>query len=305
MRFWAGVLFLTAVVGSGCQSFAVRPSKAPDSLELAAREARLAKNIALADTGSVHDRAVALWVLPRAISEISGLALTADQRLLVHGDENGAVSEIDYRRGVVVKQFLLGKKHTVHADFEGITVAGDKIFMLASNGDLYEFKEGAAGERVDYTLHDTHLGKECEFEGVAYDPATASLLLACKHVYSRELKNLLVIYRWKLEKDPGPRLTMLTVPLDDAIGANPWKSLFPSDITIDPFNGNYILIAARQQALIEITPAGDVVLTRPLPGPHEQAEGVAITKDSLLLISDEAVRRPAVLTLYRWHGVAP
>jgi len=90
------------------------------------------------------------------------------------------------------------------------------------------------------------------------------------------------------------------VPITEVIGSNPWKSIFPSDITIDPFNGNYVLIAARQQALIEITPAGEVVFSRALPGPHEQAEGVAITKDSILMISDEAVRRPAVVTLYRW-----
>jgi uncharacterized protein YjiK len=93
---------------------------------------------------------------------------------------------------------------------------------------------------------------------------------------------------------------MLTIPLDDAIGSNPWKTLAPSDITIDPLTGNYIVIAARQQALIEITPSGEVVRSRPLPGPHEQAEGVVITRDSILMISDEAVRNPAMITLYRW-----
>jgi uncharacterized protein YjiK len=60
------------------------------------------------------------------------------------------------------------------------------------------------------------------------------------------------------------------------------------------------LVAAREQALIEITPAGDVVFARPLPGVHEQAEGVAITPDSILIISDERVTGPAVITLYRW-----
>ena len=61
----------------------------------------------------------------------------------------------------------------------------------------------------------------------------------------------------------------------------------PSDITIDPFTKNYVLISSREKGLLVMTPDGDVVRSGPLPGDHRQPEGVAITKDSLLLISDE------------------
>ena len=61
-----------------------------------------------------------------------------------------------------------------------------------------------------------------------------------------------------------------------------------------------MLIASQQSALIEISPAGVVLMSRALPGTHDRAEGVAITRDSILIISDEAVKRPAVVTLYRW-----
>jgi len=91
-----------------------------------------------------------------------------------------------------------------------------------------------------------------------------------------------------------------TVPLKQVIGSNGWDHFHPSDITIDPFNGNYVLIASREQALVEITPAGEVVFSRPLPGAHGQAEGVAITRDSILIISDEKSTGPAAITLYRW-----
>ena len=293
----AAVLLAAALTGVGCRP---APGQTADSVRLAARGARLAQALASPDSGADHTKPVGRWVLPPPLSEISGLALTPDQRLLAHDDERGTVSEIDYRRGVVVKQFVLGTKHRVQADFEGITVAGDRIFLLASNGRLYEFKEGAAGARVDYTVHDTHLGKECEFEGVAFDPAIGSLLLACKRVASKKLKDFLVIYRWKLEEGSGPRLSMLTVPLDQAAGSNGWKVIHPSDITVDPSTGNYVLIASQQRALIEISPGGAVLMSRPLPGIHEMPEGVAITRDSILIISDEGVRRPAVVTLYRW-----
>lgn len=297
---WTALLpFVAVLAGPACRP-ETSQAAGSDSVKLAAREARLAQSLAHRDSGAAADRPAARWMLPMVLSEVSGLSLTPDQRLLAHGDERAAVTEIDYRRGRVVKQFLLGKKKTLHGDFEGIAVAGDRMFLLASNGDLYEFKEGKAGERVDYTRHETHLGKECEFEGVAFDPATASLLLACKRAALKEYRNFLVIYRWKLERGDGPRLSVLTVPLEQAIGSNGWKTIQPSDITVDPITGNYVLIASQQRALIEISPAGEVLLSRRLPGTHDMAEGVAITRDSILIVSDEAVRGPAAITLYRW-----
>jgi uncharacterized protein YjiK len=53
--------------------------------------------------------------------------------------------------------------------------------------------------------------------------------------------------------------------------------------------------------LVVLTPDGDVVRSEPLPGDHQQAEGVAITNDSLLVISDEANVKPAGITLYKWR----
>ncbi len=84
------------------------------------------------------------------------------------------------------------------------------------------------------------------------------------------------------------------------IGSNSWKELHPSDVSVDPATGNYVLIAAQEQALIEITPLGEVVSAVALPGKHKQAEGVALTGDGILIVSDEATTRPASLTLYRW-----
>ncbi|HEU5219020.1 MAG TPA: SdiA-regulated domain-containing protein [Gemmatimonadales bacterium] len=296
----AALLVTAGLAGSGCGTEVGQVSSRSDSATLGAREARLSQTLARPESGAARSAPIARWVMPLGLAEISGLALTADHRLLAHNDERGAVFEIDYRRGVVVKEFLLGKPRTVHADFEGITVAGNRIFMLASNGVLYEFAEGAQGARVDYTAHDTHLGNECEFEGVAFDPAIGSLLLACKHVYARRLDNVLVIYRWKLVPDGSDRVSMLTVPIEQAAGSNGWRAIHPSDITVDAATGNYVLIASQQRALIEITPAGEVLRSRVLPGAHDMAEGIAITRDSILIISDEAVTRPAVITLYRW-----
>jgi hypothetical protein len=42
------------------------------------------------------------------------------------------------------------------------------------------------------------------------------------------------------------------------------------------------------------------VLARPLPPDHVQAEGVSITRDSILILSDEGGNDLGTITLYRW-----
>ena len=288
------------MTGAGCRTPNPAPVGQTDSATIASRETRLAQALAHGDSGADREKPLARWLLAPELSEISGLALTADGRLLTHEDEDGTVWEIDYRRGVIVKRFRLGPK-AVRGDFESIAVADGSVFLFTSKGHLYQFHEGAAGARVDFRLHKTGLGDECEFEGMAFDPAIASLMLACKIVRTRTLRDSLVIYRWSLQDGDDQRPSRLTVPLAKAIGANGWKTLHPSDITVDPASGNYVLIASREKALIEITPAGEVVFSRPLPGEHEQPEGIAITKDSILIVSDEqGGSKAAVITLYRW-----
>jgi len=291
-----GLLVLAAV---GCRPVSGRAANDFDSAGLAQRAVRLAKMMARPDSGADRDKPLSRWMMPMTLTEISGIALTADQRLFAHDDEKAWISEIDYRRGVVIKRFALGKP-SIRADFEAIAIANDAFFLLVSNGDIYEFREGADGERVDYAVHDTHLAQQCEFEGMAYDPAISSLVLACKHVLSKTMKGSLVLYRWKLDGAKGEALSPLTVPLAKVIGANRWQGFHPSDLTIDPFNGNYVLISSLERAIAEITPAGELVFSRPLPGRHDHPEGVAITRDSILMISDEAVSRAGALTLYRW-----
>jgi len=242
--------------------------------------------------------AIARWVLPRELDEISGVALTADGRLLAHGDERAQISEIDYRRGVIVKQFVVGAP-TLRGDIEGIAVANGTVFLLTSKGVLYEFREGANGTRVDFITSDTHLGKECEFEGLAFDPSINSLLLACKNVELPDVRGQMVIYRWKL--DGGrERLSQLRVPLSKILPRINEKEFHPADITVDPKTGNYVIVASIEEALVEITPAGEVLGVHKLIGQHNQPESLAITKDGILIIGDEAGRLPAALTLYPW-----
>ena len=263
------------------------------------REKRLEARLARVQETQSLDEPVAKWIMPAALAEISGIAITADGRLLAHDDELARVFEIDPRRGVVKKSFMLG--NGLHGDFEGITVVGQDLYMTLSNGLLYRFREGANNARVEYAAIDTHLGKECEFEGVAYEKDSARLVLPCKNVKVKHLKNEVVIYRWKIGSRDSSGISMMTVPVSEVVGANKWKKFRPSDIAIDPATGNYVIISSLEKGIVVMTPDGDVISSGDLPGDHAQAEGVAITADDILIISDEATSKPASITLYKWN----
>ena len=297
----APLLLLSLLVPACRKSGGSESPSREDSAALDARLAKLQERLARADSGEGSGDPVARWLLGAELTEVSGLALTADGRLFAHGDEAARVFEIDYRRGTVVKQFWVGED-ALRADFEGITYAGNRFFMVTSKGQLYEFSEGADGERVEFQLHDTRLGKECEFEGVAFDSTANTLLLPCKTVGVKSLQGNLVIYRYTLGSDStGSSTSELTIPMAQAVGSNRWKQFRPTDIAIDPWTGNYVLVAAQEKGILQITPAGTVVFSRPLAGSHPQSEGIAVTRDSILIVGDEGTGQPGAITLYRWR----
>jgi uncharacterized protein YjiK len=285
-----GVVLLLSLLTPTVSCRETREAQAAQLRELQrTRSQQLERRLAKADSNPTKAAPVAEWYMPSELKEISGLALTKDGRLLTH----------DPKSGIVLNEFTLGAG--IQGDFESIAVAKDEIFLLNSNGVLYRFREGSQGAGVPFTFVDLRLGHECEFESMAYEADSAWLVMPCKKSTNKKLKDSLVIYRWRLLGPDSTRLTMMTVPLTEITGRTGWKGFHPSDMTIDPETGNYVLISSHEKGLVVMTPAGVVERAEPLPGDHGQPEGVAITNDRILIVSDEATKKPAAITLYRWR----
>jgi uncharacterized protein YjiK len=296
-RGWL-VLLLCAMPGvAACRD---TPKARAAELEkiIGVRKQELARRIATADAAPEMALPLAMWIMPPQLREISGLALTSRGTVLTHDDNSGRVSEIDPKTGILVKAFsLIGNQKE---DFEAITIAGNDIYLMASDGKLFRFREGADGQQVQFMMFNTGLGKKCEFESLAYESDSTRLVMVCKRILDKQAPKELVIYRMPLPLNRAT-FSVIHVPLKQVVGSNKWKNFRPSDITIDPFTKNYVIIASHEKGLLVLTPDGDVVRSEPLPGDHRQPEGVAITKDSILLISDEANVKPAAITLYKWR----
>jgi uncharacterized protein YjiK len=242
---------------------------------------------------AAENKPLVQWTLPRQLREISGLALTEDQRLFAVTDEEAIVYELDYESGSLIKSFALGQP-PVRGDFEGIAVLHDTIWLMTSGGDLYSSAEGADGERMTYEKHTPDFAGTCELEGIAADKLRNSLILVCKDAKKKKNRQILV---WSMSGQQQhfrlPEAAM--AKLIDS------RRINPSGIDADPQSGNWIIIAARQKAVFELSRDGELldVIMRLDPDRHRQPEGVAITNDGRFLIVDEANKGPARLAVYR------
>ena len=144
-----GFLLYMLTIGSGTAATAEVAGDPSDTVQ------GISGVLSLADAAAASKRRVSLdsytldpetathWKLPRELEEVSGLAMTGDNRLLAHNDERAIVFEIDYRNGSIVKSFQLSDMNfPVAGDFEGVAATDDRIYLVSSSGRLFEFREG-------------------------------------------------------------------------------------------------------------------------------------------------------------------
>lgn len=239
------------------------------------------------------------WKLPKSLSEISGLALDARQRLFAHDDEKAIIYQLDYHEGRRVKKFALGKP-AIRGDFEGIAVVKDEIYLIDSAGTLYAAAEGADNSTVSYGLTRTGLGERCEIEGMEYEHDTESLLILCKSPRQKALKGYVTVFRWSLEKnalDDGKTIQLDRNTLKDRMG---FRAFHPSGITVVPGSGHLLIVAAQERALLELSADGELIAAIKLPTAkhHRQAEGIALTAKGDLLLADEGGGKRGRLGVY-------
>jgi uncharacterized protein YjiK len=241
--------------------------------------------------------------LPADLAEVSGLAFTPDGRLFAHGDEQAVVYQIDLELGRPVKRFGIGgPAGPLRGDFEDIEVVEERVFLVASSGEVIEAREGADGETVSIVRRTRGLGGACEVEGMTWDKGSRSLLLLCKQASGKRWKGKAVVLALSPdtgEFEPEPRLLVAESELQQVTDARRFAG---SAIVRHPRSGTYLLLAGPQRLYAEVDSAGRVLGGGALSvDRHRQPEGIAIAPDLTLLISDEAAKQAATITGYAYR----
>jgi hypothetical protein len=241
--------------------------------------------------------------LPNELSEISGLALAPDGSLLAHGDERAVVWRFDLRARRPTERFgLADRRGVLHGDFEDIALVGERLFLVASSGEIIEGRVAADGRTTQAVRRTRGLSGACEVEGMTWDVSTRSLLLLCKTTRTKRWRGAVVILAvsvdtWRFEEAPR-----ILVPMKRLAAVTGEKEFHGSAMTWHPRTGTLLLVAGPQRTYAEIRRTGEVLgggrLQKAL---HRQPEGIAVTPDLTLLISDEAAGRTATITAYAYR----
>lgn len=233
--------------------------------------------------------------LPSIVSEASGLAVSADGRLFCHTDEEGVVYVLDAPTGKIRKRFSLGVLG-ISGDFEGIAVKKDTLYLVSSEGVIYQFREAPDRGRSNYVTYRTPLRAENDIEGLEYDPSTNALLLACKgkpllRGGSLSLpKEAVTVYSFSLDTrtlDTTPRFILE----GDGLPHDGKSKFRPSGLALHPRSGTFFLISADAGAVVELSARGDLLASAKLPRKvHRQPEGIAFLPDGSLVICNDGQR---------------
>ncbi|HEY3251914.1 MAG TPA: SdiA-regulated domain-containing protein [Ignavibacteria bacterium] len=236
------------------------------------------------------------------LNEISGITFTNDDRLFAHEDEDADIFQLNPENGEIIKRFSLGDLLVLKGDFEDIAFVNDRFYLAESKGNIYEFKEGDNGSFVTYKKYKTSLNSSNNVEGLCFDNATNSLLLACKDSPGEGYEKQKAIYSFSLSSmtlDEKPRFLIDL----KSIKKNTIENEFgPSGISKHPFSGSFFVVAARGNTIVEIDKDGAVINQKDLPEKlHKQAEGIAFKKDGTLFISDEGKNKGPMLFVYKMN----
>lgn len=134
-------------------------------------------------------------ILPATLHEISGLAITDSTTIACIQDENGILFLYDIKTHRIKKQYTFG----LNGDYEGITRVGQLLYVLRSDGVLFELKDYQSG-KLKVKTYATRI-PALNNEGLCYDSINTRLLIGAKGRINKDPlnKDLRCIYEFNLK----------------------------------------------------------------------------------------------------------
>ncbi len=259
----------------------------------------------------------AVAILPSVLHEISGLTLFDPASFACIQDEEGIVFILDLSTNQIKKQLPFTSK----GDFEGIAKTDKSIFVLRSNGTLYELSDLESDE-ITVNIFETGVPSK-DNEGLCYDADSNRLLIACKEKVSigSGTKDTRYIFGFDLKSKTlieKPAYTFEIESIIDFANKNnidlpqkvkkknqkgePDLKFRPSGIDIQPVSKDIYLLSSDDKMLFVFSYSGTIKnivnLDKAL---FNQPEGITFLENRDLLISNEGQNRNPTLLRFNYR----
>jgi uncharacterized protein YjiK len=251
-------------------------------------------------------------VLPGILHEISGITEIDNSAIACIQDENGILVVYDLSKNSIREYF------TFHGngDYEGIARAGNKIFVLRSDGILYEIPDYKSAGFTSISYKTEIPAKDNE--GLCYYKKNNMLLIGPKSNIEGKKINKRAIYGFSLEtkrllNEPVVKFDLeaikeyatenkldLPVTYKKKEKSEPKIELRTSAIGIHPVTNKLFLISGVEQIFFVFNLDGNLEYMEKLdPKLFNQPEGIAFLNNGDMLISNEG--GPGSATLLRFN----
>lgn len=238
--------------------------------------------------------------LPGYLKEISGLTYYHQNQLLCNQDESAEVYLVNYDSEKIEKI----ARSATSGDFEDIEFINGSIYLLKSNGTIYNFtcNSDSISEVIKYP---TQLNEKNDTEGLAYYKQENSLLIACKSkpgIKNTILKdeNVRCIYKFDLVTKQLIEKPFLTISLSELNTKYGFKKFMPSAIAVHPISGNIFLLSSVGRIILEVNVYGEIIATKKIQSSYfMQPEGICFDPEgAFLFISNEGKNNNANLLIF-------
>jgi len=263
----------------------------------------------------------ARYKMPDYLEEISGLSYYGKGKLACIQDEKANIYVWNLEKGRIIDKYKFGKD----ADYEDIVVVNKTAYILRNNGNIYRISDFKKKDRKVET-YKTPLQEKNNTEGLAYDPLSNSLLVACKGSPSIDEANSYegykAIYKFDLEEEElitRPSFLIDVECLDSYIDQSAFtrfsvriakklhiidseSSFEPSGLAIHPISGNIYIISSVGKLLIILNRKGEILDVKELdPKELRQPEGICFSPNGDMFISSEGHGEKGYILEFEFH----
>ena len=233
------------------------------------------------------------WALSDSLAEISGITFLKNERLIAIEDLHPILYELRLgdSTGAIINKHQFRETDKEKFDFEDLATVGDTVYALWSHGAVFEIvkqKKGVTSQRTK-----TWLRKDNNTEGLAYDPVSGNLLIACKEDAGIEdaKKSDRAIFVFNTKSDSLEEKPFMLINKKDFESVAGEKiDFYPSAIGVHPITHDIFIISTKDtKAIAQFTHDGklkafDYLDKDILPQP----EGICFDAKGNLYVSTEA-----------------
>ena len=188
------------------------------------------------------------WKLPEQLKEISGIVKLGGDSLLAIEDLHASLYFLKLERSgasvTATLPFAANQKDKF--DIEDVAMIGDTIYALWSHASVFKIWNWKT--KIQSKEYSTFLDKKNNTEGLAYDPVSGNLLIACKKESGDEdeKKTTKAVYEFDVKKDELESNPFLLVEQKDFKKFVADKvEFFPSGIAVHPVSHDIYIISTR------------------------------------------------------------